>query len=82
MYLEFLKAFDKVPHSKLMFKVMQPGIKGYVHNWIKNLLSNRKQRVVINDTDSDWASVTIGVPQGSVLGPIVFIIYKNDIMSG
>ncbi len=72
VYLDFQKAFDKVPHSKLMFKVRQLGINGKAHNWIKNWPSKRRQ---ISGTALDWAIVTSSVPQGSVLGPVRFIIY-------
>ncbi len=65
-----------------MFKVKQLGIDGTVNNWIENWLSNRKQIVVINGTASDWAPVTSGVLLESVLGPILFIIYINDIDVG
>jgi ribonuclease P/MRP protein subunit RPP40 len=70
-YLDFQKAFDKVPHRTLMKKVYAMGI-GVTYNWIEDWLKDRKQRVCLADSSSEWAYVSIGVPQGSVLGPCYF----------
>ena len=78
-FIDLSKTFDCLQYDKLFYKLNALGLTFKALNWFKSYLTGRKQCVDIDGTQSDWLDVELGVPQGSILGPILFLIYVNDI---
>ena len=79
IFFDLKKAFDSVPHRPLLNKLVSMGLDSHILQWLGNYLYNRQQRVTVNGEASDYLPILPGVPQGSILGPLLFIIYVNSV---
>ena len=79
LYLDYQKAFDTVPHRRLMVKLKWYGVGESLLNWISEFVSLREMRVVVGGAGSQWEPVLSGIPQGSILGPLFFVLYVNEL---
>ena len=82
VFLDISKAFDKVWHNGVIFKLQENGISGNLLKVLKHFLTNRKQRVVLDGQSSSWTNVKAGVPEGSIFGSLLFLIYINNLGDG
>ena len=80
VFCDIFKAFDRIWHQGILYKLLKIGIPGNLLNWFENYLDNHQQRVIING--KNWSQILAGVPQGSVLGPLLLLIYINNICDG